>query len=353
MESLKNISQSSTKKSPLTLKRKRKSSSPKRKSSLTLKRKRKSSSPKRKSSSPKKKSSSPSPIKSSSKKNFEKQFEIITTYKKILNVEGITQINLEGKLITIIGEWHSVNTTKLKPTINNITIDQFILERIKNNDKIKIMLEYVREVEDVNHVQSININLIYNTLLNNRYTDKIFPFDRRYYFLNKETYFNYLFTDIEFPNTDFISNTFIIPYYNYSSYFTFDHALYNKQKIDFLNEYLKSIDINLKTIFDDIHKEKYNTIKIKSRLILEWVKVCDFFILTEILKDEDKISEYIILVGDVHKRHLEDIFKKQIVANTNNGNLSGLYYDKNKLYGELNEMASSQYFLNKTKNLRK
>ena len=366
MESLNNIS-SSKKKSPLTLKRKRKSSSPKIKSSSpkikssspkikssspkrkSLSPKRKSPSPKRKSSSPKRKNSltkrkkrSSSPIKSSSKKNFEKQFEIIKTNKKILSVECITQINLEGKLITIIGERHLFNSTKLIPTINNITIDQFILERIKNNDNIKIMLEYIPEVEDVNNIQSININLIYNTLLNNGHEDKIIPFDKRLYFLNKKTYWDYLMLGKEFENTQFIIDAFIEPYYIYFSYFNFNHDLYNKQKIKFLAEYLETIDNNLKHIYKIITTQKYDMKEIKSKLITEWVKVCDFFILIEILKEKDTISEYIILVGDRHRHHLEDIFKNEIVAKTN-GNLSGLYYDKNKIYEELKEMALSHF----------
>ena len=95
MENLKNISQSSSSKKK-SLSPKRKSSSPKKKSSSP---KRKSSSPKRKSVLKKRKISPSSPVKSSSKKNFEKQFGIITTDKKILNVECITQINLEFKQI--------------------------------------------------------------------------------------------------------------------------------------------------------------------------------------------------------------------------------------------------------------
>jgi hypothetical protein len=359
MESLKNISQSSSskKKSPLTLKRKRKSSSPKRKvsspkrkvSSSPSKRKGSSSPSKRKGSSPKRKRKNSSPIKLSSKKNFEEQFfMVIKTDKKILNVECITQINLEGKLITIIGETHLLNSTKVIPTTNNITIDEFILERIKNNDNIKIMLEYIPEIEDVNNIQSKNINLIYNTLLKDKkHVSKIIPFDKRLYFLNYETYRDYLLGSKEFENIKFIIDGFIEPFYKYFSYFNFDHNSYTEKNIDFLIKYLKSIDDNLRYIFDIINTQKYNMIEIKSKLHTEWIKVCDFFVLIEILKEKDKISEYIILIGDRHRQHLEDIFKNEIIAKTNNGNLSGLYYHKNKIYDELKEMALSHHLHSK------
>ena len=273
---------------------------------------------------------------------------VIKTDKKILNVECITQINLEGKLITIIGETHLLNSTKVIPTTNNITIDEFILERIKNNDNIKIMLEYIPEIEDVNNIQSKNINLIYNTLLKDKkHVSKIIPFDKRLYFLNYETYRDYLLGSKEFENIKFIIDGFIEPFYKYFSYFNFDHNSYTEKNIDFLIKYLKSIDDNLRYIFDIINTQKYNMIEIKSKLHTEWIKVCDFFVLIEILKEKDKISEYIILIGDRHRQHLEDIFKNEIIAKTNNGNLSGLYYHKNKIYDELKEMALSHHLHSK------
>jgi len=273
---------------------------------------------------------------------LKKQFEIMKTTKKILCIDGIVQINLDGKLITIIGEHHLCNKTKISSTENNITIDKFILERISNNNNIKIMLEYIPELEDVNNIQSININLIYNTLLNNGHKHKIIPFDKRYYFLNIPTYFDYLFTAKEFDSKKFISDAFIDPFYIYYNLFFFDKSLYSEKTQKYLSDYLNSINNNFKNIYNEI--EKKEQIYIKKKLIEQWIKVCDFFVLTEILKDKDEINEYIILIGDSHKKHLEDIFKNEIVARTSNGNLSGLYYNKQKIYKELTELALSHHF---------
>lgn len=274
---------------------------------------------------------------------LKKQFEKMKTNKKILCVNDIVQINLDGKLITIIGENHLCNKTKISSTENNITIDQFILERISNNNNIKIMLEYIPELEDINYIESVNINLIYRALLSNKYIDKIIPFDKRWYFLNIPTYFDYMFTSKEFDSKKFIYDAFIDPFYKYYSLLSFDERLYSEKTRKYLSDYLNSIDNNFKNIYNEIEKKEQTYIK--QKLTRQWIKVCDFFVLTEILKDKDEINEYIILIGDDHRLHLQNLFTNEIVAWTSNGNLSDLYYDKQKKYKELTEFSLSRHLV--------
>ena len=231
---------------------------------------------------------------------------------KVKDVVNLSQYCIHDRLITVIGEHH---LNKTRHVLDSISIDDYILERIKRNKNIKILLEYC-EIVDPLKVGSININLVYKKLQDTRHLDKIIPFDNRLYFLKENQdllyntpYFNYKNDEIYFK--------FLQPYFTLAQQmFYIDEKLYSKSAITYLYAYLRNIENRLGYLIQDLQlpqtKKVYKTYEmIRYELQANWGSVADFYILKELLKNnDDNVTEYIILVGDKHRENIQKVFDK-------------------------------------------
>ena len=67
---------------------------------------------------------------------------------------------------------------------------------------------------------------------------------------------------------------------------------------------------------------------IRNVIINEWIKVADFFILSYIFEKND-INEYNILLGDYHRKNLENVLKNfKNLYNSQDGSIYGIYFHK-------------------------
>jgi hypothetical protein len=241
----------------------------------------------------------------------------------------MTQYCIDDNYVTLFGEFHSRVPILFDPS-TGIRIDDFILDRIEKNPSTRVLLEY-HPIFNPLTIGSININHIYGALSCCGLTDKIIPFDYKYYFVDVDKYFK-LFNINEFTkfsNTD-IRNFFIEPFFDKSKHdaFVLDSRLYTQDAYEYLMMYLKNIENRLGYLFTDIalpqDKKVFNTNDLlRYELVSDWTDMADFFMLKEILKNIE--MEYIIIVGDKHRQNIQKVFNNFPRLFESSGELAGAY----------------------------
>ena len=210
------------------------------------------------------------------------------------------------RLITLLGEIHDKTWTCKPPFIN---ISDYCLERVSKNRNCRIMLEY-NPSADPERIGSEAIRTVY-TLLNRMEggINYIIPFDFRSYFLSPQGQ-SFLY-DFDWRNESITNNViesnFVLPYFEkYKNAFQLEPDKYDQSIYNYLiGPFLTDITQTFNAIGSQI-RQNYSINHIQLSLKEAWKKVADFFILREILKN-NQINEYIVILGNKHFENLRVI----------------------------------------------
>lgn len=207
------------------------------------------------------------------------------------------------RLITLIGEIHQKSWTCKQP---HISIAHYCLERVSKNRNCRVMLEY-NPSADPERIGSEAIRTVYaslNLMAGGR--DYIIPFDFRSYFLSSQG--QSLLYDYDWRTESIIHSNieskFIIPYFEkYQSAFALNPQQYDQGIYNYLiGPFLQDVTQTFQAIGGQI-QQNYPIDHIQLALKQAWKKVADFFILREILRN-DEINEYIVILGNKHFENL-------------------------------------------------
>lgn len=218
---------------------------------------------------------------------------------KLKNIVKFSQWVVDQKrLITLIAENHNA---KFDCGMNSeVNVSQYCLERIKQNPKTFVFLEYAPAI-NIEKISSKNIRQIYDVLTGIGYTKNIIPYDYRTYYLGDSAHKKLYTRDITFTEEE-IRRMFIKPFYDKGKSFELNKKYKRENKI-ILEKYLERV----KKEFEEINELEVNIIKKLRRL---WMKITDWYILREILSEENRVDEFIVLSGYHHIDNLIEVLRK-------------------------------------------
>ena len=284
-----------------------------------------------------------------------KDFVKNTTFNSYIeNIFHISQYCINNKLITFYGEYHTL-THVSRGLVYYKPLSNFVVEKLQENKNSKILLEFGPYTSTPDKIGSSNINMIYNKITELALNDRIIPFDFRFNCIDINEYFYYIL----FPNPhfeklpfEFIDERFLQPFFLKEELFNekLKPEMYEDPNfLNFLeNAYYKTIKGNLQSIYTDMMKRRdpritiedlrFKTMEdIRVAILNEWAKVADFFILSAIFEKND-VNEYNILLGDFHRKNLEDVFKEyKPIYSSSNGSIDGIYFHKDHYIKKLLE----------------
>jgi hypothetical protein len=220
------------------------------------------------------------------------------------------------RLITLVSELHDQHFSCKDPSL---TIDQYCKMAVMRNTKCKIMLEY-NQGDDPTRIGSHAVRSTYDTLKKAGKDNQIIPFDSRMFFLTPRGQNDLYGSGFSYYDTpQKIEDMFIKPFYekwnNDPALFSL-HGDYDKNICEYL----------VNSYFTDIkHSFEHATSSLKTKSPQEvnkilkdsWKKVADFFILRDILKN-DTTDEYIVVLGDSHRKNIQQILSNSFTTQLNN-----------------------------------
>lgn len=219
----------------------------------------------------------------------------------------------EKKLVTLIGEIHGVEFTC--NTENQQDITQYALNMIQRNAKSLILLEKHEHTPNEAYY-SRPIREIDSTLKQYNQEHRAVNFDWRPFLIGFEALDIIYGNKIPNYNEDTLVNQLIKPVYKrWKRAFALEPSLYTRHGYEFLNDrYLVDLDNNFKYITKLLEEKQRQDIP---RLFKEvFMKITDFFILRELLKNDD-IDEYLIVVGEQHRYNIQTIFNPPMFIRIN------------------------------------
>lgn len=228
--------------------------------------------------------------------------------RKNLYVKGstnITQYNIDGKIVVIIGELHKFSGVYDKCPIPHKSVTDYISENIDKTGG-SIILEIPPGYK---YHQSGSINI--DELLI-KYPNNIIPIDIRPNYIDKVMLYD--------PNTANMGlKDFSIKFFNEMRNVIDDlnqklqkSSLSHDQKNYLENHYLSKMFYERLDIENLIKANLYsdkNTIYVNT--LNFWLKAVDFNIILTIFDSKQKYLY--ILVGDAHAKHIQDIFYENII----------------------------------------
>ena len=239
-------------------------------------------------------------------KNTGKELIFIETDLHLSSATSFSQyIYSNVRLITMIGELHNV---KFTCGGSSVSVAEYCMMALQRNPKCIVMLEFGLQT-DPRSVNSANIVETYTLLSQSNYTSQIAPFDMRPFFLTQAIQ-NDLYSD-RYNRYDHkgVFDAFISPFY---TKWRENPAIFSVSP-DYKPEVSRYITEqyfgDMKTTFDIIVAEVNAGIPLKDihlKLQHAWKKVSDYFVLTMLLRIDDK-DEYIILLGEQHRYNIERI----------------------------------------------
>lgn len=207
------------------------------------------------------------------------------------------------KIITIIGEYHNYDFNCL----NNKDISQYCLERVKNNSKCSILLEYSK-YDDPKTIGSTTINATYNKLVKHKKEKHIVPVDFRTLFLKPQGQSQLYDTRWSSSDNKWTKNkilkAYINPFFNKAKkILKIDRKKYTDES--YKNIYLYILNViapQFNFISDNLRRFEIEPLQEELRLV--WNKVMDIGILIHILS-KDNTDEYIVIAGNRHCKNIE------------------------------------------------
>lgn len=208
------------------------------------------------------------------------------------------------KLITLIGEIH--NYCFYCGDKEQLSITEYSSIVVNKNSNSRILLEIQKNFPP-HATESIHIVDIMNKFKKEGKEENLIMFDFRYFFLGDYLHYVYIPEYYKKLNAEQIKKHLIEPVYTkWRAGFSLDHSLYDEDCVRYLEQvYKKDIDVSFKHIFAEI--DRNNMEDVQQMLMDSWMKVADFYVLREVMKN-DHINEYVIIIGDTHRNNLQGIF---------------------------------------------
>jgi hypothetical protein len=207
----------------------------------------------------------------------------------------------QKKLVTLIGEYHNLEFGCNKTEVN---IADYCLHEVTRNSKCLVLLEY-NSGDDPRSIHSTVINQVWAALDKAGKKSQIFPYDYRPWFLSGGLQ-GILYSNL--PISDYAK--YIDPFYltklgNGSSPFDLVQSEYTKPNLEFMYRYFAEINREFDRLVGLYKKNKYHT-NLRPSLKKVWAQVCDYFILAELLKANDRFDNFIIISGEHHRENLSE-----------------------------------------------
>ena len=248
--------------------------------------------------------------------------------QKIINIETFQQYIINNRLITVLGELHNKKSC-LRPGRGDATPAQYIKYRIKQNpNHIKVLLEYFgdKSAREFSRQQGVGLSKCGNLVqieetIPKKYIKKT---DARKIL---GIYLGYLYTnEIDKINITNLNKIYLKPVgivlKKFGKYLRAHERDYNRNELKYFASYITE----KKHMYDYLLKnyDKMRRQKLVQSLQKIWIELADLDILKEILKKNNSIFEYIIIIGTAHSQHLYSIFSKTIKVNKKirNGSIS-------------------------------
>ena len=232
---------------------------------------------------------------------------IQTNYMLDSSLSFSQNIFKDQRLITIIGERHDLTWKCLG---DSLTVAQYCKMAVDRNSKCRVMLEFNSSMDPLIS-QSEAIKTIFTSLQSINKTSQIISFDKRDDFLTR-FYHNNLY---HAPKEYFIHlghkkvfEHYVKTFYDKFTLFGLNDTTHNTtdEATRYLYDiFLKDLISRFEIISEELNKGE-DLQKIRDGLWHAWGKVCDFFILKDILGPDD-IDEYIVIVGKKHTDNLNQI----------------------------------------------
>jgi len=228
----------------------------------------------------------------------------------------------ECRLITLIGEIHNL---MWNCSGDSLTVAQYCKMAVERNPKCRIMLEFNHKTY-VPSIGSEAIKTIVKSLEAIGRTNQIIPFDKRDDFLTQFYHYSlYQKSEADFVAFGYknVFDHYVTPFYENIKFFDLNPAT-DLDIIGYLhNKFLPEMGQTFDHISEELNRNT-DLKKIRVKLWHAWKKVCDFFILSNILSSED-IDEYIVIVGEEHKQNIDIVINS--LPNVTRLNLQ---YNKNQ-----------------------
>lgn len=245
--------------------------------------------------------------------------------KKLHSATNFLQYNFfNKKLITIISELHSTVYENVKDSKIQISVTDYAKSVIDRNNKSRILIEIDDKI-DPSTTSSINIKDIAIMVNGENKLSHLIKFDFRIWYLTRHNNHMLYGTIFSQMNKDFLLDNFIKPYYEkHNEAFRIKDT--TEDTMEFLFKYIDTLNKDFKvvqTYIENIENLENHLQHIQKLLKDCWMKVCDFYILREIMKNDD-INEYVILIGQSHIENIKNVFSSnnKIFEKLNEKNVS-------------------------------
>jgi len=237
--------------------------------------------------------------------------------EKLINVETFQQYIINNRLVTVLGELHNKKSCT-RPRRDNITPAQYIKYRINQNPKhIKVLLEYFgdKSAREFSRQQRLQLSQCGNLVqisetIPKKYIKKTDA--RKILGIN----LGYLYTDeIKKISISDLNRLYLKPIKvlleKFENYLILHKHDYNHNELMYLYSYgNEKNEVYKYLLTDNVPRQERVQLLQKT-----WIELADLDILKVILKQNNSIFEYIIIIGTAHSQHLYSIFSKVIITN--------------------------------------
>jgi len=253
----------------------------------------------------------------------------------ISDIISFAQYEIDDIFVTVIGEHHQQTSSPI--THNTLPLYQFIYETLKLNKNTQLLLEYSPDasLEEVSY-NSDNMNKLKDVLISTSLTEQVQGIDVRRIYINNELLYTFHVNEItisQFLQEFYEPVNDVFKYIDLSPYSTKNRAFlkayfdtkYNnylwfyQNVMPLLLEHLNNKVIEYNNELSVLQQHNITLVEFFRKL---WSDICDLYILTIILHNDNIGKRYIILIGEMHAKNFYESFKQQttLLALTDNLN---------------------------------
>ncbi len=234
----------------------------------------------------------------------------VETSENLDSAVSFGQYIFEDRLITVIGELHMQDFKCNNPSI---TISQYCASRLRDNNNALVLLEY-NPGNDPLLIESHVIKSTFARIKADSNSDRIHPVDFRSSFIGvfgQQAIYNGGIRSFTYKE---IYDRLITPFFMNMSYFELNPSVFNPGVIQFMYSYIDSVKKEMERLRDNL--ESISGEEIEQTLKDIWMKIMDYFILREVFM-KGETNECIIVVGDTHRKNLQQVFRDISLNNLN------------------------------------
>lgn len=229
---------------------------------------------------------------------------------------SFTQFNIQGKLITVIGEAH-LSAYKSCNSSPSITVSDYIRTKIKNNSGSELLMEYIPGLEEITGlIGSKNMSDTFKALKDEKLLSRMKGFDIRSTFLRPkdQEVLYYESKLIEELPQETVEGVFVnaIPAAVVPALKPDSKIINNTQDLVYLQTFLNDMNNHAYHILKEMKGWSNHQTRLKIiRMIQDlWKKISDYALVKEILAHTE--GQIVVLCGEQHAQNLTAIFGKPL-----------------------------------------